>query len=129
MSYLSLLPAYLSWHYSEAYREIIRVWTNFVWFSYNFFSLPLMLKGFFAPWQRITEKRTKPGFHPEDIAEAVVTTTIMRLVGMLFRSVVIIVGTALTLLVFWGGLVFFIAWTFLPILAVGSVVYGVTIFV
>lgn len=129
MSYFFILPSYLTWHYSEAFKDITRVWTNFLWFIFNFFSITILLKTFFSPWRRIQEGRTKEGFHPEDIAEAFVTTTVMRIIGMMLRSFIIIVGLLVTLAVFWGGLLFYAVWMLLPVLVPVSFIYGLSLLV
>jgi len=124
MSYLFIVPNYISWHYSQALKDITRVWTNFLWFFFNFFSIGLLAKTFFAPWKRITEGRNREGFHMEDIAEVLVTNTVMRLIGAMMRSILIIVGTLITIGVFWAGLLFYAAWILLPALLPISFVYG-----
>jgi len=119
-----VIPSYLAWHYSEALKDITRIWTNFLWFIANFFSLTLLLRTFFSPWQRLTEGRAREGFHAEDIAEAIMTNTIMRLVGMLMRSIAIILGITMLLIVFCAGIAFYAVWLLLPVLATTSFVYG-----
>lgn len=129
VTYLYLFPSYLVWHYSSAFRDITRVWTNFLWFTYNFFSLPLLVKTFFAPWKRLHEERAKGAFSLEDIASVIVTNTVMRFVGALMRTAVLFVGTIFVLLVFWVGLIFYVAWVFLPVLCVWSFLYGLSVLV
>lgn len=114
------------WHYGEALSDIVRVWTNFLWFLYNYFSLPLLLRTFFAPWRRIREERSKKGFSPEDIAETVVTNTVMRLVGALMRLVIIAVGSVVVLAAFWAGLLFYAVWLLMPLLIPVSFIFGLS---
>ena len=128
MPYFLIIPNYLAWHYGEAYRDIIRLWTNFLWFFGNFFSLTLLIKTFFAPWKRIKEGRGAR-FSLKNIAEAVVTNTVMRLVGALMRSAVILVGSIAVLAVFWLGILLIAVWTLLPLLLVLSFIYGLTVFI
>ena len=128
MPYFLIIPNYLAWHYGEAYRDIIRLWTNFLWFFGNFFSLTLLIKTFFAPWKRIKEGRGAR-FSLENIAEAVVTNTVMRLVGALMRSAVILAGSIAVLAVFWLGILLIAVWTLLPLLLVLSFIYGLTVFI
>ena len=128
MPYFLIIPSYLAWHYGEAYRDIIRLWTNFLWFFGNFFSLTLLIKTFFAPWKRIKEGRGAR-FSLENIAEAVVTNTVMRLVGALMRSAVILAGSIAVLAVFWLGILLIAVWTLLPLLLVLSFIYGLTVFI
>ena len=124
MSYFFIIPSYLIWHYSEALKDITRVWTNFLWFISNFFSLPLLFKTFFAPWKRIEEKRPR-GFSLEIIAEVVIANTLMRFVGAVIRFGVVVVGIVAILFVFWFGIFFFVLWLLLPVLAPLSFIYGV----
>jgi len=126
MSYLLILPAYFVWHYGEALSDIFRLWTNFIWFFYNFFSIPVLLKTLFSPWQRISEVKTKPGFHVEDIAEVVVANFAMRLVGAIIRVIFIILGTITVVAVAWLGLLIIAVWFLLPVLVVASFIFGLS---
>ena len=121
-----ILPAYFAWHYGEALSDIIRLWTNYIWFFYNFFSLPVLVKTLFAPWQRIQEGKRRAGFHVEDIAEAFVTNLVMRFVGFLIRVIFIVIGTAVVLFVSWIGVLIIILWTVLPAVAVASFIFGIS---
>ncbi len=115
------------WHYGEALKDIVRVWTNLLWFLYNYFSLPLLSRTLFVPWRRIHEERSKKGFSVEDIAEKVVTNTIMRLVGALVRFSIIVMGTVVIFIFFWAGLLFYIVWIFMPLLIPVSFFYGLSV--
>lgn len=124
MTFVSILPSYITWHYGEALRDGLRVWTNLLWFLSNFFSLSLLIRTFFAPWKRIQESRGRLSI--ENIAEAVVTNTIMRFVGALMRFVVICIGCLAVLATFWLGVVFLVVWLLMPLLCIGSLFYGVS---
>ncbi|OHA17751.1 MAG: hypothetical protein A2664_04025 [Candidatus Taylorbacteria bacterium RIFCSPHIGHO2_01_FULL_46_22b] len=126
MSYFFILPSYLLWHYTEGLRDMTRVWTNFLWFLYNFFSIPILAKTLFEPWRRIQEQKHRGGFSPEDIAETLMTNTIMRLVGALIRLCTIAIGTCVILVVFWGGILLYGAWLLLPALIPASFLYGLS---
>src|SRR5947207_296294 len=129
MSYVYILPAYIAWHYGKAYRDMLRVWTNFIWFAFNFFSITILLKTFFTPFERIVEKRARPGFHAEDIAEAVMITLIMRLVGAMVRSLIIIIGILAILVLFVSGVSAFVIWTLFPFVLVALPAVGIAILV
>lgn len=128
MYYALIVPSYLVWHYGAAFRDITRVWTNFLWFFNNFFSMTLLAKTFFAPWRRIQESRG-PGFSLENIAEAVVTNTVMRFMGALMRFVILLVGGIVILFFFWVGVVFFAVWLLLPALLIASFFYGLAVLI
>jgi hypothetical protein len=115
---------YVAWHYTKAFRRIYGIWTNFLWFVYHFFSIPLLLKTFFEPWQRMHEEYKK-GVDPQELAGALIVNLLLRLVGMVLRAVVIVVGLALFLLILVGGLLCFLAWLILPLAIVYLLYLGI----
>ncbi|OGZ94960.1 MAG: hypothetical protein A2847_02165 [Candidatus Sungbacteria bacterium RIFCSPHIGHO2_01_FULL_50_25] len=111
------IASYLSWHYGAAYRDMGAIWKDFAWFLYHFFSLPLLVKTFFSPLFRLSERVAS--FDMEGILETVVVNTVMRLAGMITRALLGAVGVLALVLLCAAGILFFIAWTLLPILTVG----------
>lgn len=114
---------YIRWHYSQALFDLIGIVRNFIWFFYEFFSIPLLLQTLFSPFHRLGERYT----HKLDlgkIAEAFIVNTLMRLVGFLLRTFLIVIGIFFILLTFVLGLFFFIAWVLAPLLLVFLVLYG-----
>ena len=106
---MAVIASYLWWQYQSGLEEIYRAWMNIHWFLYNFFSIPLLAKSFFAPFRRMQEKKDR-GFVPENIAEVFVINVIMRFVGMLVLTVIIAVGlVAETVLLVIGATVFILA--------------------
>lgn len=125
----SLLFYYLRWHYSIAIRDMVGIIRNFVWFFYEFFSIPLLLQTFFVPFHRLAEKRTQ-GFHPEAWAEAFVVNTLMRGVGMGLRAFLIVLGVTCILMTVCIGIGMFMTWIMAPLLLtflVGSAVTLITV--
>jgi hypothetical protein len=109
-----LFESYFSWHYGRAFVDLFRVWMNFIWFIFNFFSVSVLLGSFFSPWKRMGESYPK-NF---DIAETISTfivNTLMRLVGMCMRSVVLGISFFCVSVIFFFGLVVCFFWIFLPI--------------
>jgi ATP-dependent Clp protease ATP-binding subunit ClpA len=80
-------------------------WKNLVIFSYNFFSVPLLLKTLFSPFQN--DKPSK-NF---DILEIVVFAIFSRFLGFAFRIVLIALGLVFTILMILTFPLFF----FIPI--------------
>ena len=113
MSFLAIIPYYIAWHYSNGLKDYFTVWTNLVWFIWNLFSVKALLRTFFQPFKRLKEKY-HGGLDVEDFMSALVVTTIMRFIGMLLRTVMIIIGVAFTLLFIVGGLVGILVWLVLP---------------
>ncbi|MCB9811195.1 MAG: hypothetical protein H6779_03415 [Candidatus Nomurabacteria bacterium] len=123
MLFVSILHHYLLWHYSKAFAEIFHVWNNFFWFVVHFFSLPQLVKSYFAPWKRIVEDRGKK-FNFEDWAGYIIIGIVSRIIGIILRTIVILVGTALLVLLCVGIVVVYLFWLFAPAFLVASLVYG-----
>lgn len=114
MKILRLLPYYFKWHYGRAFLDIWSVLTNFTWFLFNFFSIELLLQTFFTPWKRMKEKY-KGGLKIGNFLSSLIINTLMRLVGMIMRSLVILLGLLSILALFAFAIAFYIFWIILPI--------------
>ena len=105
MNFLSIIPYYFSWHYSQGTISYFKIWKNLVWFLWNFFSIKILLKTFFAPFEKLKENYTG-GLDIENWLSSILITTLMRLVGMFARSVIIILGlvtiSAFSIIGFFG---------------------------
>ena len=104
---------YLTWHYSTAYRDFLRAWINYLWFVAHFFSLEILLRTFFTPFKRISEKNNA-GLDIGAILEVFAVNLLMRLVGMLVRTVLISIGLVVLFGVAVGGVLGLLVWTLLP---------------
>ena len=126
MRVLQLFVHYLHWHYTRAFVEIFKLWTNLLWFVKEFFSFYILLKTFFMPWQRLRgESRGTIG---EWLGSKIITLC-MSVVGMIVRSIVIVFGAVVMLLVFLAGVLLMGVWPLLPILVLFYFVTGlVTVF-
>lgn len=83
----------------------VKSWQNLVSFSYNFFSIPLLIKTLFNSFQN------DKGNRDFDILETVVFAIFARILGFLFRIILIILGLICTFLMILTFPIFF----FLPI--------------
>jgi hypothetical protein len=114
---------YAIWHYTRAPRDILQIWKNFLWFFYNFFSIPLLLLSLLAPFERLDEKPRK-GFDAQAIFESIVVNILMRIVGFIVRAVTILIGLAFMIAVFFAGIIFFVMWLFAPFVLISVLAAG-----
>ena len=121
-----LIKEYLIWHYGRALRDIVVLWKDFAWFTYNFFSIPLLLKTLFSPFLRLQEQY-KRSFDVEALMGNLIVNTMMRLVGFLLRSVLIIMGVLAEVFVFIIFPVAFFSWFLLPFLLAALLITGLTL--
>jgi hypothetical protein len=123
MKFLKIFLGYLKWHYTSALISTFSFWKNILVFLFNFFSIKSLISNFFAPWKRLADSYPKQ-FNLQKYLFTFLVNTIMRLVGMLFRTIIIIIGFAVCagyIILLPVGLVF---WLALPLIAIFLIVYG-----
>ena len=123
MSPFSVAFLYFEWHYTRAFHDIFHVFKNFMWFLYNFFSIPLLLKGLFSPLWRLGE-RYKKGFDVPGLAGTFIVNSIMRVVGALVRLMVVGFGLVTMVVASMTFIGIFIAWILLPFIILGLILKG-----
>lgn len=124
-----LLPLYyLRWHYSHAVVDLLHIVGNFLWFFNEFFSIKLLAATLFTPFHRLEDDRKKAGgLDFATMAEHILVGTIMRVVGALLRSVLIVFGIFFIVLTFILGIFFIVVWLTAPLLLTGLVISGLTL--
>jgi hypothetical protein len=116
---------YVRWHYTYAVADLVGIMLNFVWFLYEFFSIPILLKTLFVPFHRLSESK-HTGFDPAAWLQALTINTLMRIVGALMRLLLIAIGIVLIMLVAVVGLGFLIVWLLAPLFVIFLVGSGLT---
>ena len=115
---------YVKWHYTQAVVDLIGIVKNFLWFFWEFFSIKLLLKSLFTPFHRLGQQY-KGGLDLSNLAETILVNTLMRFVGFLLRSFLILLGILCILLTFVVGIFFLVAWVLAPLLLVFLIAFGV----
>jgi hypothetical protein len=126
MRALLLVPYYVRWHYGRALKGVFDITLSGMWFFWHFFSISILAKTFFAPFERLHETRHRK-FDVEEMFSTVAVNTVMRLVGMLVRAVFIVVGLLAIVLICITGIVGFFAWLMLPALCAFLIIMGFTL--
>jgi len=122
MQLITLLPNYLVWHYTRALSDFYRVAGNILWFVFNFFSIEILLSTLISPWRRLSKDES--GAHPTFFTNLVINV-LMRLVGILVRTVTIILGLFSSAAAFLALISGFFIWLLLPFLIPAAFLYGV----
>ena len=123
MNSITVLWYYLRWHYSRALLEGFVIGRNTVWFVYHFFSVPILMHTFLAPFQRLGEPYKK-GFYLQYNLSVFTVNTLMRIVGVCMRSVLIVVGIIATLMSIGIGIFALLMWLVLPFGTVVALAIG-----
>jgi len=118
MLFAAIIRDYFVWHYTQAWFLLWGVWRNFLWFVIHFFSLPQLMRSWFAPFKRITERRGDK-FDLEDLASYVIIGFLSRILGALIRTIIIMIGLTTLALTVIGGFAVYLLWALVPFLIIG----------
>ena len=124
MTFLQLPLAYLLWHYTTAWADLWRIYTNVIWFLSNLFSIRLLSGTLFSPWKRLHEDKgvkAAGGMFGKLIINAV-----SRLVGCIARIGVISAGVLTLFVCFLVFLVVFMLWIIVPLAVPLLILVGLT---
>lgn len=123
MSPFLVLPYYLAWHYTSALKDFFNIWGNMIWFVYQYFSIPILFKTLLSPFKRLKEQ-SKGGLDIGGFFEALIVNLVMRIVGLILRSIVIGVGIISLIATFFAWLVAFFVWLVLPFAIIFLMITG-----
>lgn len=110
-----LIPIYyLSWHYSRAFKHVLDIYKNVMFFSLNFFSIKTLFSTIFRPFKSPIE--VKKSKNKDDAnSEIAIVTFLMVCLGLFVRTATIITGILFAILVFFFWAIVFVFWAVLPI--------------
>lgn len=124
MSAFALLFSYLGWHYTLGLLDLLAIWRNLIWFAYHFFSIPVLVRTWVAPWRRLGESYPTGALNISAKLEVLVVNTLMRVVGLVARTFVVFLGLLVCLILALLGLLALGVWLVLPWVLVASLVIG-----
>jgi len=121
-----LLFQYLKWYFNDVPREIYQAWNNYLYFTFNYFSIGLLIKTYFFPWHRYYfsfGKRWDLLKYMESLAGNIMSITI----GIILRTFLIIFGVLALVFVFFVGILGFVFWFCLPLIIVFIFLIGLVL--
>lgn len=107
--------AYIIWHYSEAPYYFFGVFSNIIWFLWNYFSIKILLQTLFSPWRRMINDE-EGGNKIWKIFANLILNSLSRFIGFFMRAFTIILGLAIIFITIIGMILFYVLWIVLPIL-------------
>jgi len=115
---------WLFWHFVETPKNIGLGWKNFLKFNLRYFSIGSLLKSLLSPW-RADKGAYARGFDIKQYFETFLGNMISRVLGAIIRLVVIVVGLALEIVIFFAGLFILLFWICLPIIVILGFFYAI----
>jgi hypothetical protein len=124
MNFLLVLGNYLEWHYSKAIYSVFFVWKNILVFVFNFFSIKSLFFNLFAPWKRLSENYPKL-INIKEYLSTFIVNTIMRIVGIIFRSFMLILGFLCYFIFLITLPLVIIFWLLFPLIIFSLIITGI----
>ncbi len=112
--HIRLIPHYIFWHYTRGITDMLQVMKRLLRSVAKLFSLRLMFRTFFDPFERLGEHYRGGGI--SGFFETFIVNTLMRMVGMLVRFCIILIGTISWICVLIFALAGVFVWLFLPLI-------------
>lgn len=126
MKFLSAFFGYLKWHYGRALITTFSFWRNILVFLFNFFSIKSLSSNFFTPWKRLADNYPKR-FNLQIYFGNFVINTLMRIVGVILRTIILIIGLSCCILYIILLPLTILFWLALPPAVIALMVYGLVL--
>lgn len=123
MRQIFLVTSFFEWYLYEIPREIIGAIKNFLKFGFHYFSIFFLLKTFFFHWHKYAWEYPR-GFEPTKILETWFSNQISRILGMIVRSFLILIGIVYEIIVLIIGVISVLFWFILPFILLIGLIYG-----
>jgi ABC-type multidrug transport system fused ATPase/permease subunit len=106
----------LSWWYGEGWRSRLRIMSNRLAATTDYFSISLLLSTLFAPFRQISAGSV--GGSISNQARALVDKTISRLIGAIVRISMVIIGLLVIMFQIIINVFLLVLWPLIPALPV-----------
>lgn len=113
----SLFFAFIIWHYNTATKELFKAFRNFLSFGAHYFPIKELLKTLFSHWRRSMDSYGE-GLDVTRWGKAFLGNMISRALGAVVRIVIIVIGIAFEIALFFVGAVIILIWIILPIIVI-----------
>ena len=111
-----LVVGFLQWWYGAGWKRQFTNWKNRLAGVYDYFSIDLLVKSWFAPFRQISAGRVEG---PLSVRwSAFVDKTISRFIGAFMRTVLILIGLLSLLVTVVLALVGILGWLIVPALPI-----------
>ena len=128
MKFLATFLGYLKWHYITALSTVFSFWKNILVFLFNYFSIKNLAGNFFTPWKRLADGYPKR-FNIKIYFFTFVSNSIMRIVGIILRSIVIIFGLTCCVVYITLLPLTLMIWLALPVIIAALIIFGLILLI
>lgn len=109
----NLIISWITWHFFEMPVFLFEVWKNYLSFGAYYFSIPLLLDTLFSPWRQYRWRYPR-GFNVGGYFATFISNLFSRLLGLIARIILIIIGLAAQTMIVILGVLGILAWLAMP---------------
>jgi len=128
MQIILIILGYIKWHYGKSLLSLTKVWRNFLYFILDFFSMKLLFRNFFDPWKRMADNYPK-NFNLKKYLYVLITNIIVRVVGIMMRTILIITGLSCYILLILFYPIVLSIWLVLPFIVIILIGLGINLII
>lgn len=129
MNLFLVFPYYLYWHYSAGISQWYKNLITFIEFEFNYFSFVDLSKTLFSPFQRLKENYAGSPLEIEAFATALLVNTIMRIVGFIVRSSILIFGSCVLSISIILALILALFWLIAPLVLLAGMTTSIILLI
>ncbi|MBX4200854.1 hypothetical protein KW786_01870 [Candidatus Parcubacteria bacterium] len=113
----NIIVLWFQWHFYQMPALLFSMWKNYLEFSMDFFSAPLLLMTLFSPWRKYHWHYPR-AFDIKEYLNTFVSNFFSRILGAICRSFLIVASIVPLVFVFLAGAAVIIGWFLLPLMLI-----------
>ncbi len=113
------------WHFIGMPNFLVLIWRNYIVFSLDFFSAPLLLATLFSPWKKYSWGYPK-FFSITEYLSTFISNFFSRIIGAICRIVLIILSVFVLAFIIFVGFIIILSWVLMPFIFIAliTIPYG-----
>ncbi len=111
----NIVVLWFQWHFYQMPALLFSIWRNYLEFSVDFFSAPLLLMTLFSPWRKYSWHYPR-GFSFTEYLNTFVSNVFSRVIGAICRLFLIVASIFPLVFVFVAGVIVILGWFLLPVI-------------
>ena len=118
-----LILEYFYWQFVEMPQKIIKVFTNFLWFGLNYFSIDYCFKTLFSPWRKIIWSYNR-SFDFKNRLETFFSNGFTRIIGFIMRVFIIFFWIVFEVLMTLALITTLLLWVLFPFITIFGIIFS-----
>jgi hypothetical protein len=119
----NILTWWLAWYFLEMPQGVIKISRNFIYFTWNYFSVSALFRTLFSPWRQYLWSYPR-GFDFKEYATVFFSNLTSRILGAIARIFLIVLALISEIFLLIAGIIFLLLWFLNGAIAIGLIYWG-----